>query len=107
MLGGMDLVATVLLSLVCLAAAGAVLFTSPFLVMATDSAGDKPRLSYLGLAFAVTLGGVALGVIGSGIGIVRAARHDTAMWIWPAMGTALIGACFLLGGWLATKVARP
>ncbi|MCW1957798.1 MAG: hypothetical protein KIH64_004475 [Mycobacterium sp.] len=99
----MDLIATVLLSLLGLAAAAAVLFTSPFLVMATDSADGKPRMSALGSAFAVTWGGAAVGVIGPGIGIFRAARHGTAMWIWPAMGIALIGACFTLGAWLASK----
>lgn len=102
----MDLIATVLLSLLGTAAAAAVVFTSPFLVMATDSAGDKPRTGFLGLAFAVTFGGVAVGVLGAGIGVFRAARHDTTMWIWPAMGLAVIGLCFVLGGWLATKVVR-
>ena len=105
-LGRMDVVATVLLSLIALAAAAAVLFTSPFLVMAADAADRKPRMSVLGAAFAVTWSGVAVGVIGAAFGIVRAARHDTVMWIWPAMGIALIGVCFALGAWLATKVVR-
>ncbi len=102
----MDVVATVMLSLVALAAAAAVLFTSPFLMMATDAADRKPRMSALGLAFALTWGGVAVGMIGAAIGIVRAARQDTAMWIWPTMAIALIGVCFALGAWLATKVVR-
>ena len=102
----MDVIATVLLALLGLGAAAGVLFTSPFMVMATDAADRKPRTSLLGLAFAVTWGGVGVGVIGAAVGIFRAARDDTPMWIWPALGIALIGGCFGLGAWLATKVVR-
>lgn len=102
----MDLIATALLGLLALAAAGAVLFTSPFLVMASDSAGEKPRTAMLALAFLITWGGVAAGLVGAGVGIFRAARHHATMWIWPALGIAVIGASFALGGWLATKVVR-
>lgn len=102
----MDLIVTVLLSLLCLGAAGAVLFASPFLLMSTDSAGENADLKPLGRAYTVTWGGVAVGVLGAAIGIFRAARHQSTMWIWPALGLLVIGACFAAGGWLATRVAR-
>ena len=57
-----DTVATVVLSLLALGAAGVALFSSPFLVMATDSAGGKPNLKPLGWAYAV-IGTAVLAVI--------------------------------------------
>lgn len=102
----LDTIATVVLSLALLAAAGAALFMSPFLVMATDSAGDKPRTGMLGWAFVVTWGGVAAGVIGAAVGVLRSVRSDTTMWWWPALGIAVVGASFALGGLLATRVVR-
>ena len=102
----MDVIATVLLSLLALGVAAAVLFASPFLLMATDSAAEKADLKPLGRAYAVTWGGVAVGLLGGAVGIFRAARLDTTMWIWPALAIAVIGGCFAVGGRLATRVAR-
>lgn len=102
----MDLIATVLLGLLVLGAAAAVLFASPFLLMATDSADERADLKPLGRGYAVTWGGVALGILVSALGVFRAARHDATMWIWPALGLVVIGVCFAIGGWLVTRVAR-
>lgn len=102
----MDLIATVLLGLGLLAAAGAALFMSPFLVMATDSAGDNPRTAMLVAAYAVTWGGTAAGVLGALAGLIRAAGREQPMWIWPALGIAVIGVSFAVGVALATKVVR-
>lgn len=51
-------------------------------------------------------GGVAVAVIGSVIGIVRAAHRGTAMWIWPALGVVVIAVSFGVGVLLAGRVAR-
>lgn len=105
----MDTFATAVLSLLAVVAAGGALIMSPFLVMATDSAGatgDKPRFAALWWAFAIIWGGVAAAVIGAAFGIVKAAHRHTTMWVWPAGAIALIGGCFALGVFLATKVVR-
>ena len=101
-----DVLATGVLGLLLLVAGGAALFMSPFLVMATDSAGEKSRLGLMGWAFAATWGGAALGVLGGIIGIVRAARHGGLMWIWPVVGIAVVGVSFVLGALLATQAAK-
>ncbi len=108
----MDAFATVVLSLLAVVAAGGALIMSPLLVMATDSAGsdgpdgDKPRFAALWWAFAIIWGGVATAVIGAAFGIVKAAHRHATMWVWPAGAIALIGGCFALGVFLATKVVR-
>ena len=101
-----DVLATGVLVLVLAAAGAAALFMSPFLVMATDSAGERSKLGLMGWAFAVTWGGAVVGVLGGVIGIVRAARSDGLMWIWPAAGIVVVGVCFGLGALLATNVAK-
>lgn len=102
----MDVLATVALGLACLLAAGGALFASPFLLMATDSAGEKADLKPLGWAYVVTWGGVALGVTGAALGVYRAARHSQTMWVWPALGIVVIGAAFGIGGLLAVRAGR-
>ena len=89
-----------------LTAAGAALFTSPFLLMATDSAGEDADLKPLGRAYLVTWGAVAAGVIGAALGVYRAVRGGHLMWIWPALGILVIGAGFAAGGLLAIRTAR-
>ena len=69
-----DVLATAALSILALLAAGAAVFSSAFLLMATDSAGEKPRLSALWWAYAVIGTAVALGLIGAIVGIIEAAR---------------------------------
>lgn len=101
-----DLVATMVVGIGTLLAAGAALVTSPFLLMATDSADEKADLKPLGWAYAVTWGGVAVGVIGAAVGVFAAARNGQLMWIWPALGILVIGAGFAMGGVLAIRTAR-
>lgn len=101
-----DLVATVALSVLLLAAAGAALFTSPFLLMTTDSADENSDLKPLGRAYVFVWGAVAAGIVGAALGVYRAARHGGLMWIWPALGVAVIGAGFVAGGLLAVRAAR-
>ncbi|MCB0932029.1 MAG: hypothetical protein KDB71_09050 [Mycobacterium sp.] len=101
-----DVLATAALSILALLAAGAAVFSSPFLLMATDSAGEKPRLSALWWAYAVIGTAVALGLIGAIVGIIEAARHHATMWPWPAAGLAVIALGYGLGVFLATKVVR-
>lgn len=89
-----------------LIAAGAALFSSPFLVMATDSAGERPDLTPLAWAYVCIWTSVAAAVIGTAAGIFAAARRHTTMWHWPAAGLAVIAAGYGLGVFLATKVNR-
>ncbi len=102
----MDVLATGALGLLLLAAGAAALFMSPFLVMATDSAGEKAKVGLMGWAFAVTWGGAAIGVLGAIAGVIWAARHHGPMWVWPAVGIAVVGVSFALGALLATRVAK-
>ena len=101
-----DIVATVVVGIGMLLAAGAALFASPFLVMSTDSAEENADLKPLGMAYVVTWGGVAIGVFGAALGMFVAARHGRLMWIWPALGILVIGAGFALGGFLAIRTTR-
>lgn len=102
----MDTAITAVLSLLTLVAAGAALFMSPFLIMATDSSGEKPKLASLWWAFAVIWGGTAAAVIAAAVGVVKAARRHTSMWIWPSGAIVLIGVCFGIGVLLAGRVTR-
>jgi hypothetical protein len=101
-----DVVATAVLGILTLLAAGAALFASPFLLMATDSAGENPDLKPLGWAYVATWGGVIAGVVGAAVGVFLAARADRPMWIWPALGVVVIGSGFAIGGLLAIKTGR-
>ena len=101
-----DVVATVALSVLLLVAAGAALFTSPFLLMATDSADVNADLKPLGWAYVFVWGGVVVGIVGAALGVYRAARYGGLMWIWPALGVAVIGAGFVAGGLLAVRTGR-
>lgn len=102
-----DRVAAVLLSaLAVIAGAGSFLF-SWFFVMATDSCGPSNcHESRLGMGYAVTWGGIAVAVIGAILGMVSAARRGTALWIWPALASLLIGLTWAGGAALAMSVAR-
>ena len=106
----LDVVVTVLLSLLTLGAGAAALFSSPFLLMVTDSAGDsaenKPNLKPLGWAYAFIYTAVAAGVLVAAVGIVKAARHHTTMWHWPAAGLAIVAVGYGLGLFLASRVVR-
>jgi hypothetical protein len=90
--------------LAVLAGAGSVML-SPFFVMTTDACGaDNCNLSRLTWAYVVTLGGVALAAVVAVVGVVRAARRGTVMWIWPVVAVALVAVTFGIGFLLATSV---
>lgn len=101
-----DRVATVIAAVVAvLAAAGSVMF-SAFFVMTTDGCGpDNCHMTMLTWAYVVTWGGVALAALIAVIGMIRAARRGTAMWIWPAAAIALVVVTFGLGFLLAASVS--
>ena len=102
-----DRIATVLGSILALFAAAGSVMLSPFFVMTTDACGaDNCDLSRLSWAYAVTWGGVALAAGMAVVGMVRAARRGTAMWIWPVVAISLIALTFGVGFLLATSVMR-
>lgn len=92
--------------LAVLAGAASVLI-SPLFVMTTDACGsDNCNLNFLTWAYVMTWGGVAVAVIVALVGIVRAARRGTAMWIWPVLAIVIVVATFGAGFLLATSVLR-
>ena len=102
----LDRVATVITAVLAVVAAAASVMISPFFVMATDGCGpDNCHMAALSWAYVVTWGGVALAALVAVVGMVRAARRGTAMWIWPLVATALIAVTFGLGFLLATSVS--
>ena len=97
--------AVVVAVLALLAAAGSVLL-SPFFVMTTDGCGpNNCHMAALTWAYVVTWGGVALAVLVAVVGMVRAARRGTAMWIWPAAALVVVVVTFGLGFLLAVSVS--
>lgn len=101
-----DRTATVIAAvLAVLAAAGSVLL-SPFFVMTTDGCGpDNCHMAALTWAYVVTWGGVALAAVVAVIGMVRATRRGTPMWIWPVVALALVVVTFGVGFLLAASVS--
>ena len=101
-----DRVASIVMSVLAVAAGLVSAFFSPFFVMATDSCGhDDCRDSLIGWAYAVTWGGLGLAAIVGVAGIVVAARRKTAMWVWPALALVLVVATFVIGAQLASSAA--
>ena len=102
-----DRVATVFTAaLALLAGAGSVLI-SPFFVMTTDACGpDNCNFTWLTWAYVVTWGGVALAAVVAVVGMVRAARQGTVMWIWPVVAVALVALTFGVGFLLAASVLQ-
>ena len=99
-------VAVLMTALAGVAGLGSFAF-SWFFVMATDSCGpDNCHESRLWMAYALTWGGIAAAVILAIVGMVRAARDGTALWIWPTLAVVLIGLTWAAGAALATSVAR-
>lgn len=91
--------------LAVLAGVGSVLI-SPFFVMTTDAcSADNCHFALLNWAYVVTWGGVALAAVIAVVGVVRAARRGTVMWIWPVVAVALIALTFGLGFLLAASVS--
>ncbi len=98
------LITMVMGALAVLAAVGS-LGLSPFFVMATDACGpDNCDESKLTWAFVVTWGGVALAAVVAVVGLVRAARRGTAMWMWPTVALVLVFVTFAWGFALAVSV---
>ena len=101
-----DRMASVVMSTLALLAGLVSLFVSPFFAMSTDACGSTGcRDSLITWAYAVTWGGVALGVVVAVAGMVTAARRGTVMWVWPALALVLVVATFVSGSQLASAVA--
>lgn len=101
-----DRTATVVAAVLAVLAAGASVMISPFFVMTTDGCGpDNCHMAALSWAYVVTWGGVALAVLVAVVGIVRAARRGTTMWIWPVVALVLVVVTFGLGFLLAASVS--
>ena len=101
-----DRVASVVLSVLVVAAGLASLAISPFFVMATDACGHNDcRDSLVTWAYAVTWGGLGLAAIVAVAGMVIAARRKTAMWVWPALALFLVVTTFAVGAQLASSAA--
>lgn len=101
-----DRVATLIACALASLAVMVSLFFSPFFVMATDSCGhDNCRDPLVTWAYAVTWGGVAIAVVVAVVGMIRAIRRRTVMWIWPAIALALVVVTFVVGAQLASSAA--
>ncbi len=101
-----DRVASVALTALALFAALVSLFFSPFFVMTTDACGPgECDDSVVAWAYAVTWGGVILAAVVAVAGMIYAARHATAMWVWPMLATVLVVVTFVIGAQLASSVA--
>lgn len=100
-----DRLITMLMSVLAVLAAVGSVGLSPFFVMATDACGpDNCDDSKLTWAFVVTWGGVAVAAVVGVVGLIRAARRGTVMWIWPTVALALVVATFGWGFALAVSV---
>ncbi|MFT3900551.1 MAG: hypothetical protein QM728_09980 [Gordonia sp. (in: high G+C Gram-positive bacteria)] len=96
-----DIVATVLLSLLAVAAGLVAAFFTAFFVMASDgcspSAGNC-RYGLLDGAYVVSWGGTALGGVVLLIGlIVAVASKRRPLFVWPLLALGIIVATFLIG----------
>lgn len=101
-----DRLASVIASLLAVLAGLSSLFFSPFFVMSTDACGhDNCRDSLVLWAYAVTWGGLGLALLVAALGMIRAARRHTTMWVWPAVALLLVVATFVIGSQLASAAA--
>ena len=101
-----DRVASIVMSVLAVAAGLVSAFISPFFVMATDSCGhDDCRDELVSWAYAVTWGGLALAALVGVSGMIVAARRKTPMWIWPALALFLVLTTFVIGAQLASSAA--
>ena len=101
-----DRVASIVMSVLAVAAGLVSAFFSPFFVMATDACGHNDcRDELVTWAYVVTWGGLALAAIVGVVGMVVAARRKTAMWIWPALALFLVVTTFVIGAQLASSAA--
>lgn len=100
-----DRLITMLTGVLAVVAAVSSVGLSPFFVMATDACGpDNCDESKLTWAFIVTWGGVAVAAVVAVVGLIRAARRGTTMWIWPAVALVLVVVTFAWGFALALSV---
>ena len=99
-----DITLTSILSVVAaLAALGTVGF-SFFFVMAADSCNEHCDAGALNGAYAVTWGGVGVGVLIGVSGVIVAALRGWLMWIWPALALLLTIIALGIGLHLADTV---
>ncbi|MCV7258379.1 hypothetical protein [Mycobacterium shimoidei] len=102
--GPIDIIVTILMSIVAAMAALGSLWYSLLFTMATDSCGTQCNDAVLGLAYLVTWGGIAIAVTGGTAGIIISARRGRVMWIWPTLALGLVVLALVGGAWLSSIV---
>jgi hypothetical protein len=101
----MDWVLTTVVSALLLVGSGLVFYFSLFLAMATDSCFERCREEYIGYAWAVTWGGIAVALKLTLVGVTVGAVRRRLMVVWPLLGIAIVVVSVVVGANLADAAA--